>query len=229
MLPDCVFLGEEHSRKRKNILSGMHTMYVRTSRKDMELQKCKKWDLGTEMSGWWGELVESWIHYDIPRVTHGNPWLWNLKTGTDLKTYTQCVCAIVSMRASTCMRDFVVCLYSLVLMNHTAQWERRVNKHTIRTVLWWTDASVDKDCGLRTQRRIRHPLARNRGGSREKDSRPVVKGTFIRQLFYKFSHGYTETPRIWIRPEFTGTDTKKGLCFLFGWYSVDHVCDEPSY
>ena len=120
-------------------------------------------------------------------------------------------------------------LYSLVLMNHTAQWERRVNKHTIRTVLWWTDASVDKDCGLRTQRRIRHPLARNRGGSREKDSRPVVKGTFIRQLFYKFSHGYTETPRIWIRPEFTGTDTKKGLCFLFGWYSVDHVCDEPSY
>ena len=116
MLPDCVFLGEEHSRKRKNILSGMHTMYVRTSRKDMELQKCKKWDLGTEMSGWWGELVESWIHYDIPRVTHGNPWLWNLKTGTDLKTYTQCVCAIVSMRASTCMHEFVVCLYSLVLM-----------------------------------------------------------------------------------------------------------------
>lgn len=37
MLLDCVFLGEEYFRKRKNIFLGMYIMYVRISRKDMEL------------------------------------------------------------------------------------------------------------------------------------------------------------------------------------------------
>lgn len=115
----------EHSRKRKNIPSGVHTMRVRTSRKEMGLRKSEKWDLRTEMSGCWGELAESLSHYDLLRDRHGKPWVWNLETGTDLKIYTQCMSTFMSMCANTHVCVPVWCVFiQSCLESHSPVGER---------------------------------------------------------------------------------------------------------
>lgn len=118
----------------------------------------------------------------------------------------------------TCVCLCGVCLSSLAL-NHTAQWERGINKHIIRIVLWWADASVDKDCALKTRRRIHYPVNKNRRGSREEDSRPVgysegyTYQAFILEIFSRVHWDSKDVDLSWVYC----TNTKKGLSFLFEW------------